>query len=269
MGERTNNQKGLVSVVVVTFKREAYLRLTLQSILNQTFKNIEVIVVSDGYEPEVEAYVAGLVKEGDISVQYYNTEHCGYPAKPRNLALTKCIGEYVAFCDDDDIWELDKLEKQVLVMEEDKDLVLCCTNRKEIDSNGELITENSINFVPASPSLNKLLFSNFISYSSVMIRRSILTSSGIFKDDIRFRAVEDYHLWLRIAQLGKIYFINEILVHYRKHSSNITTKFSIGIKKNILVFNDVFNVIKLGIIKKSAVYLTIYLKSFFYRIQGK
>ncbi|MGJ1317232.1 glycosyltransferase [Sphingobacterium spiritivorum] len=257
-----------VSVIVVTFQRFEYLKLTLESILAQTYTNFELIVVSDGYESDVKEYVKSLFESG-YSIQYDFTEHCGYPARPRNLALKKCKGEYVAFCDDDDLWESDKLEKQIDVLDRNEDVVLCCTNRDEIDSNGHLLTKKSINYVPNYPTFNKLLFTNFISYSSVLIRKSIIEKSGVFIDDIKFRAVEDYHLWLRVAYYGKVYFLDEIMVHYRKHGGNITSKFSVGIKKNILVYDNIFSTLNVSKIRKFFSYVTVYVKSAIYRLSGK
>ncbi len=93
-------QKPLVSVIIPTYKRTAYLKLTLDSIQNQTFQDFEVIVVDDGTPTEENR----LLCEQYEKVQYIKIENSGGPAKPRNFGIQKAKGKYLAFVDDDDIW---------------------------------------------------------------------------------------------------------------------------------------------------------------------
>ena len=253
-----------ISVIVVTYNRLQYLKLTVDGILQQTYKNLEVIVVADGDQSDVREYISN---HDDQRLSYSFVDHCGYPAKGRNLGIEKTSGAYIAFCDDDDIWLPNKLELQMRTFQLHKDLVLCCTNRAAINSEGVITGQNSLRLKPSKSSLGELLISNFVSYSSVLLKRTVLEKTGLFPDDIKFKAIEDYHLWIRVAYFGEILFLDEPLVLYRIHDSNITTRFSIGAAKNIQLFNELFKKYNFKPIDKIKAYSMAYFKIFFYQLK--
>ena len=255
-----------VSVIIVTYNRLDYLQLTIDSILKQTYQNTEIVIVGDGNQDDVEDYV---LKLQDNRILYSYVQHCGYPAKGRNHGISISNGSYIAFCDDDDLWAPSKLEKQIAILEADTHIDLCFTNRVIIDSDGCEGNKNSLLWIPKNQSVNNLLMTNYISYSSVVIRRKILLKAGLFIDDIKFRAVEDYHLWLRIAFHGKVWFLNESLIYYRVHSSNITSKLSVGARKNITLFKDLFSKYKFSFFDKMKAYFTAYSKLTIYLLRNK
>ena len=96
----------LVSVVIPTYKRYAYLDLTLKSILAQTHGNLEVLVVADGDDGETKEIVEN---QKDPRARYLYVNHAGFPAVPRNKGLRQAKGDLLAFCDDDDLWYPTKL----------------------------------------------------------------------------------------------------------------------------------------------------------------
>ena len=102
-----------VSVVVPTYQRPDYLRQTLQSILSQTWSDLEVLVVSDGPSEETESVVREL---GDARLVSLSIPHHGWPAPSRNAGIARARAEFIAFCDDDDLWERDKLEVQLAAL---------------------------------------------------------------------------------------------------------------------------------------------------------
>ncbi len=268
MGAQGDEIKRLVSVIIVTYQRLNYLKETIQSVLNQSFKNIEIIVASDGYESDVELHINQLAAAGH-SISYCFTVHCGYPAKPRNLALSKCNGEYVAFCDDDDLWERDKIAKQIQFFENNPPYILCATNRSTIDSHNMPLNERDLKWLPKN-NFNQIIFlTNYITYSSVMTRKKYILQVGGFKDDPRFRAVEDYHLWLKLSQLGKFNVIQSVETYYRVHATNISKSLFEGNKKLLLVFNDVFSNLNVSAFHKIMAYLIVYLKIVYYKIFNK
>jgi glycosyltransferase involved in cell wall biosynthesis len=257
-------QTPLTTVIIVTFNRLSYLKLTIDTVLNQTFKDIEILVIGDGHQVEVETYIKEL---GHQSLKYLYVPHCGYPAKARNLGLKIAQGKYIAFCDDDDLWHPEKLEKQFKIINGNSGRGLCFTDRFIIDSEGEINTssDKKIKWFPKKPSTENLFFSNYISYSSVLIDKTSIKGTE-FPDDLKFRAVEDYHFWLRISQSTNLFFLNEKLVYYRVHNSNITNKLSTGASLNLRVFQDFSSNYKFNAFQIFKAKSIAFLKFSFYKI---
>lgn len=216
-------QKPLVSVIIPTYKRTAYLKLTLDSIQNQTFQDFEVIVVDDGTPTEENR----LLCEQYEKVQYIKIENSGGPAKPRNFGIQKAKGKYLAFVDDDDIWLPNKLEKQVRVLEENLDFGLvhgCC---EVIDENG--ILQNRIIGRPGTPEVKhgdvkmRMMGNWTVMMPTSFVRKEIVKKVGFF-NEIMPAAGEDVEYWTRCSFETKFYYVDEPLVYYRIHNKNISTK---------------------------------------------
>lgn len=257
--------KNIVSIIIVTYKRLAYLKIAIDAALKQTYKSIEIIVVSDGEEPGTRRFIE---EHYGSKVFYHYVAHAGYPAKARNLGIEKAKGKFLAFCDDDDLWLPDKIEKQIKVFNNNLNLALCCSDRFVIDGQGGVKEGAGLNWLPAKKNLSTLLLTNFITYSSVLIKKEILLKTGLFADDIRFRAIEDYHLWIRVANFGNIYFLNEKLVYYRVHDNNITRKLSVGVKSIFLIYKDLFPGLRLNYYQKLKAYLMLVTKYTIYKVKG-
>ena len=130
-------QKPLVSVIIPTYNRPTYLKQTLDSVVNQTYNNIEIIVVDDGSPNEDTLRVCKKYK----TVTYLKIENSGGPAKPRNVGIKEAKGKYIAFLDDDDLWIATKIEQQVRILEEHNDFGLAHGYCQIIDENGKLTGE--------------------------------------------------------------------------------------------------------------------------------
>ncbi|MFH1317988.1 MAG: glycosyltransferase family A protein, partial [Candidatus Omnitrophota bacterium] len=220
----------MVSVIIPTYNRAHILSETIKSVFNQTYTDLEIVVVSDGFCADARRSVEAL---GDKRLKYHEIAHSGRPAVPRNFGIIQSHGQYLAFCDDDDIWMPKKLEFQVAKMREDKEIGLVYS--KCLLQNGEKDT-----VVPLSGKegfIFKELFLSFcfIGTSTVLTRRKVFESVGMFDEDMRLKAVEDYDLWLRIARSFKIGFVNEILAIHVENSSSLTNGKLIKIKRHPLV----------------------------------
>lgn len=211
----------LVSVIIPTYKRTDYLKLTLQSVLNQTFKDFEIIVVDDGTPNDENLFLCQTF----YKVKYIKIENSGGPAKPRNIGIRQAKGKYIAFVDDDDLWLPDKLEKQVAILENNPDFGLvhgCC---EIIDENG--ILQNAIVGRPGTPEVKhgdvamRMMGNWTVMMPIPLVRLEIIKSVGFFNEIIP-PALEDIEYWTRCSFAGKFFYLDEPLVQYRVHAKNIS-----------------------------------------------
>lgn len=202
----------LISVIVPTFNRKDLLKRTINSILDQTYKVFELIIVDDGSTDNTEDYVRSI---NDKRIRYFKTENWGGPARPRNIGIDKASGDYIAFCDDDDIWFSDKLKIVAEHIEKFPEVILFCHNVAIYD-NGKKKGVSNHHPYGLFPDLYKsLLFDhNRISTSSTVVKREKAISIGGFSERIDYITVEDYDFWLRLSRTGAIYIIDKVLGAY-------------------------------------------------------
>lgn len=211
----------LVSVIVPTYRRTSYLKLTLESILAQTYSNIEVIVIDDGSPRDENKNLCASFSK----VRYIKIENSGGPAKPRNVGISNANGMYIAFVDDDDLWHPSKIEKQVTNLNEHIDFGLVHGPCQVIDEDGVLTGE--VIGRPGSLELkhgkvvNRMMGNWTLMMPTPLIRKSVIDEVGFFNEDIP-PALEDVEYWNRCAFHTKFYYLDEPLVYYRQHGSNIS-----------------------------------------------
>ena len=214
--------ESLVSVIIPTYNRADYLKLALKSVIEQTYKNIEVIVVDDGSTDHTAEVIASF---NNSRIKYFYQENTGLPAAGRNLGLRECSGAYIAFLDSDDMWHPEKLEKQVRYLCEHPQYYLVYSNAWIIDDfelqKGLLLKSGTLK---QGKIFRKLINGNFIPVMTVLMRREVFENVGFFNEDYSIRAAEDYEYWLRIALHYKFGFIDEPLAMYRKHSGSTISK---------------------------------------------
>jgi glycosyltransferase involved in cell wall biosynthesis len=203
-----------VSVIVTTYKRVKLLQETLESILSQSFTDFELIVVDNMSEDGTQQFIAGVA---DSRIRYFRNPNHGIIAANRNFGIRQATGRYIAFCDDDDLWLVNKLEEQVSLLEQHIDVALCYTQ-----------AESFIGLNVLSPRMNRrkvleghfiqLLRGNFFPNSSVLIRRSVFQKIGMLTEDPTLR--EDFEMWLRISKVYRLMGIEKSLIRYRVHATN-------------------------------------------------
>ena len=206
----------MVSVIIPYHNNEYTLERAVRSVLEQTYKNLEVIIVDNGSdEPlktENELYM-------DPRVRTYITPELLGASGARNAGIKLATGEYIAFLDADDYWEKDKLDKQLKVMErfryKGEAPVICFTGRELVDENGNKLGR----YIGCNKIVDykMLLRSNQINCSSVLIKASVLGEMTFPKGNLH----EDYVLWLRLLQKGGYAAgINRPLLNYRVSSKS-------------------------------------------------
>ncbi len=242
-------EPSLVTIIVPTYKRPDYLKLTLQSILAQTYENIEVIVVDDG-SPGNENLL--LCKKFD-KIRYIKIENSGGPAKPRNVGIKKAKGEFIAFVDDDDIWLPEKIEKQVKIFENNPEFGLVHGPCQVIDEKGN-ITETIIGR-PGSPKVKhgdvkmRMMGNWTIMMPTPLVRKTVLEKVGFFNESIP-PATEDREFWTRFSFYTLFYYLNEPLVFYRKHIGGISENKKVYLDSPLILKNVLKNKMEERLINK-------------------
>ena len=200
--------KNLVSIITPMYNSGKFIKDTIDSVLSQTYKEWEMIIVDDcstDISPEiVKSYV-------DI-----RTDKNGGVSNARNIALKNANGQYIAFLDSDDIWDKEKLEKQINFMKE-KDCAISFTSYELIDEENKRL--NKIVRVVPSIDYKTLLKGNILGCLTVIIDKSKLDF------EIKMSGVrhEDYVLWLSILKRGYIaYGIDDVLAQYRKSLTSLS-----------------------------------------------
>lgn len=244
-------QRGLVSIITPLYNAEQYIGETIQSVLNQTYKDWEMIIVDDASTDHgieiVRQYSDSLRTAHRIKLME-NHKNLGV-ARSRNRAIRKAKGQYIAFLDSDDLWMYEKLEKQISFMKK-QDIAFCYSACDVIDRNGNQI--GKVRNVPKTLSYTQLLKGNQIPCLTVVLDRSKIPD--IYMADIKH---EDYMLWLTILKNNKkAYGINEVLAHYRVDEKSVSSN---KLKSVIWTWKIYFVHLKLGFIR-SIYYLICYLR---------
>ncbi len=232
-----NFEEKLVSVIIPTYNRFKYLMNAIASIKEQTYKNIEIIVVND-CSTEKAYYEYDYNSNGIkiIHLEKNSRDIFGFPCPggyQRNFGIDIALGEYIAFCDDDDIWLPKKLELQIKAMRE-SDCQISSTegligngvydkNKKYQKYNEEFYyneirdiykSKNSNlmdNGFPLIWNLNFLQVHNCIICSSMVLHKDIIKKVGHFIID---RCCEDYEYWLRALQYSNLVYVKDICFYY-------------------------------------------------------
>ncbi len=204
----------VVSVIMPAFNDGAFIAEAISSVLSQTFRDLELVIVDDGSNDNTRSVIEKFMMS-DGRVRYFFQKNGGQ-GKARNLGINNSQGEFIAFIDSDDVWVSSKIEKQLSLLGKDDDFGLVYCDAEYIGENSNfLFLSSTVNKPFRGRVVKKLLVNNFITNSSVVIRRDVLNKSGLFNESSFFRSIEDYDLWLRISVRYTFDFVDENLVRYR------------------------------------------------------
>jgi glycosyltransferase involved in cell wall biosynthesis len=224
-----------VNIILCCYKPEKYIFETIESILRQKYKEWLLTIVDDASPgisfDEVKYYLRGKDRIRIIEL----TKNLRAPGA-RMKAISHTEGDIVAFIDQDDIWAEDKLVKQVEIFKKYNDVIAVHTNVEHIDCHsmvlgGHADKENKIRNVIAEKKLGKeemaieLFKRNFIRLSSSALRRDVFLRSGGFNTMVT--GGEDDEFWVRFANHGKIYHLEEKLTYRRIHKNNVSSKYAL------------------------------------------
>jgi glycosyltransferase involved in cell wall biosynthesis len=208
-----------ISVILPAYNCEKYIGKAIQSVLQQTFTDFELIIINDGSTDKTETSIRQFTDQRIIYLQNPGNKGLVYTLN-RSIELAK--GTYIARMDSDDISVLERLAKQKGYLDTHPETTMLATTINFIDANGNDKGIWALDRKMISPALirNKMPFENCIAHPSIMIRADILKK---LKYNPRQVNIEDYDLWLRLLNRGYVIDkINEPLLWYRIHDDSIT-----------------------------------------------
>jgi len=212
------------SVIIPLYNGASTIEATLDSVIGQTYKDFEIILVNDESPDNVGEIVKKyIIKHPDICFIYIEQPNKGLGGA-RNTAIRNATGEICSFIDQDDVWYPTKLEIVLKIFEKFTHVSIVCHNsyiRKggDIVDYCEIVSQNS-------PLHRDLLFGgNLLGVSATSVKRCVIEDVDFFSEDIQnLHFIEDYDLWMRIALKGyKFYFISDFLSEYILHGANYST----------------------------------------------
>jgi len=212
-----------VSAIIPAYNRADFLPRSIGSVLNQTFRDLELIVVDDGSTDNTKEVVEEFSRK-DNRVKYIWQPNFGGPAGPRNTGIKHATGEFIAFLDSDDEWTTKKIEEQISLFENSpvsigfvgcnyflKTPTMTAGYKLPLDADGEV-------------------FENLLKHDFIGTATIIMIKKGVFDDvggyDEQLKCAEDTDLWLRIAEKYKFAFVDNFLAVYHVHGNNTLLRFN-------------------------------------------
>ena len=233
-----------VSVVIPVHNAEKFIKDTVESVFSQEYDNIEVILCENNSTDSTRE----ILKEmSDPRIKVLNLTDVSDAAGARNAGIKEADGRYIAFLDADDLWQKDKLKKQISFMR-DKNAAFCFTGYEFADENAKPL--GKIVKVPETISYNEALKNTTIFTSTVAFDMSVLTKEQIEMPHIKS---EDTALWWKLLRTGvKAYGLNENLVYYRRPSKSLSSNKFEAIKR---IWNLYRKQEKLSLLKSIACFI--------------
>ena len=225
-----------ITVVIPAYNSMQYLPATLESVFQQTFVDFEIVVVNDGSTDNTQEYVSSLT---DSRLKIVFQENKGLAAA-RNIGIAHARGEYIAFLDADDLWESTKLEKQLRILDNNPEVGVVYTWVAYVNERGKK-TGRIFKDRAEGQIWKELTIFNIVRCGSVpMVRKVCFETCGTFDCNLN-SAVEDWDMWLRIANKYHFKAIKEPLVYYRQHETScsknwqaMSKSFHLAIEKNFV-----------------------------------
>ncbi|MFW0713404.1 glycosyltransferase family 2 protein [Aliarcobacter butzleri] len=230
--------KDLVSIITPSYKSERFISQTIESVLSQTYQDLEMIIVDDVSPDNSNKIIEEYCKK-DNRIKLIRLEKNSGPAIARNRAIEEAKGRYIAFLDADDLWKPEKLEKQIRFMEE-KNCALSCSAYETMSEEGVL--QNKFITIPLKISYKDLLKSNHIGCLTAIYDTQKV--GKIYMPLINKR--QDYGLWLKILRkIDFAYGINEPLATYRLMSNSVSSNKISLFKYHYKLFREFENIGKI------------------------
>ncbi len=201
-----------ISVILPSYNHVNFVEQAVKSVLEQTEKNIELIIIDDGSTDGTDKVIEKIKDDRIRFIRFAENRK----VHPRNLGLSIAVGDFVAFQNSDDVWKKDKLKKQLQQFESNKNLVCCFTGVEIISKNGTIVKrrEFSTNNMTPEEWLRRFFDKNSnVCLSSALVKRSAFKKTGVFDESLVQSSDRD--LWIRMALVGEFFIIEDILTQMR------------------------------------------------------
>lgn len=234
----------LISIIIPTYNQARFLDKALISVINQTYKNWEILIINN---KSIDETYSVAHKYKDTRIKYFEINNKGIIAKSRNLGIKVSQGEWIAFLDSDDWWTEDKLETCLENIDDNVDLIY---------HKLEIVYEQSKSYFKKNigrqlnkPILRDLLVGmitkgNAIGNSSVIVRKHIFNKTGYISENPKIVSSEDFNTWLKIAKLtNQFKYVDKKLGYYRVHDKSVQKKKNLSIphREALIEFMDFLN----------------------------
>lgn len=259
MSGKDSNFSPLISIIINCFNGEKFLKQTIDSVINQTYQNWEIIfwdnISTDNSADIVKKYC-------DNRIKYFIAPAHTNLGTARNLAVKKSSGTWIAFLDCDDIWTTEKLEKQISQISKDPSAGLFYCKAFFFTSDNSKYGSIMPDFLPSGNIFQKLVRENFIVLSSAIIRKEVFYKVGEINSNLC--QAEDYDLFIKIAHDYKVISNQNPLCYYRVHNNNLSNfQKEEAFIESLKILENYSNeiVVKDGMIHWNALYMIYKIKS--------
>lgn len=215
----TNSEQPLVSVIMPTYNHAKFIGKAIDSVLNQTYKDLELIIVDNYSEDDTEEIVASYKDDRIIYLKFRNN---GIIAASRNHGIKHSHGEYIAFLDSDDLWMSEKLEKQVPWFD-DSEVGLVYSKCFVLKNNEVYRTAPNMKLYNGY-AFHKMIFITNVPVLTAVIRKEVVEKIGLFDEDMKLIGLEDNNYWIRLSKVFKVMSVNKPVAIYREHLNNLSKK---------------------------------------------
>lgn len=208
-----------VSVIIPSYNHEKFIGDAIESVLNQSYPHIEIIVVDDGSTDGTQEILSRF--QSQINIMFMFQENSGGSAA-RNSGIRVAQGRYICFLDSDDVFHPEKVERQIEFFNTNPEIGLVHTGAYVLLKANEgwkhWYTYTPPVFHSRDEQIKELLKANYIACSTVMVRRDLFSQVGLF--NTKYDYAPDYDMWLRLLTCSDFSSIPEALIHYRWHGGN-------------------------------------------------
>lgn len=224
-------ESDLVSIIIPVYNGEDYIQESVQSAINQSYSNIEIIVVNDGSTDQT----IEKLKPFNSNIKVISKENGGV-ASALNSGICEANGDYIAWLSHDDIFYSSKISKQIRFLIDHPSFIACYTDFQIIDPEGNPVKNIITPWYPAKEIPYQFLKNMYINGSTTMITKRILLDAGLFNPNLLH--TQDLDMWLRLSKFGEIGKVEEILLKSRSHPLQGSLNFEKQISEEQNYFNQ-------------------------------
>jgi glycosyltransferase involved in cell wall biosynthesis len=228
----------LVSVVIPVYNQERYIKEAVESVLGQTYPQVELVVVDDGSTDRTPE----ILKTYGSRLRYIRQSNAG-AATALNNGIAAATGELVGWLSSDDVYEPAKVQRQVELFQARPEISLTYTDFNVIDGDGRLIrTVRSPYYSDRKEFIRRLILGNFVNGSSVIAKKKALVDTGLFDPVMTYHA--DANMWLRLLKRHEFGHVNEVLLNYRWHAGNASNNVAAMRRHRYVYFDKIWETLE-------------------------